>query len=74
MKRIMDGKFATLVFNQFLLWQAGSARRLVANQKSPRVPIIRSPEAGQTSRAHARGVIEQNPKIVSAPTSNTADK
>ena len=44
----------------------------IVDQMPPRVPIIPSPEAGQASRAHARGVIERNPKIASAPASNAA--
>ena len=67
-----DGKFATLTFNQSLLSQAASAGRPVVDQMPPRVPIIPSPGAGQASRAHARGVIERNPKIASAPASNAA--
>jgi hypothetical protein len=68
-----DGKFATLTFNQSLLSQAATAGRPVANQMPPRGPIIPSPGAGQASRAHARGVVERNPKIASAPPPNAAD-
>jgi hypothetical protein len=67
-----DGKFATLTFNQSLLWQAASAGRPIVDQMPPRVPIIPSPGAGQASRARARSVIERNPKTASAPTSNAA--
>jgi len=67
-----DGEFATLTFNQSFLSQAASAGRPVVDQMSPRVPIIPSPGADQASRAPARGVIERNPKIASAPASNAA--
>jgi hypothetical protein len=69
-----DGKSATLTFNQSLLSQAASAGRPVANQMPPRGPIIPSPGASQASRAHARGVIERNPKVASPPTSDVADE
>jgi hypothetical protein len=62
-----DGKFATLTFNQSLLSQATSAGRPVVDQMPSRVPIIPSPGADQASRSHARGDIERNPKIASAP-------
>jgi hypothetical protein len=68
-----DGKFATLTFNQSLLSQAASAERPAVDQMLPRVPIIPSPRAGQASRAHARGVVERNPKITSVPPSNVPD-
>jgi hypothetical protein len=67
-----DGKSATLTFNQSLLSQAASAGRPVANRMPPSMPITPSPGAGQASRAHARGGIERNPKIASAPRSNAA--
>jgi hypothetical protein len=67
-----DGQFATLTFNQSLLSQAASAGRPIANQMPPSVPIVPSPGRGQASRAHARSVIERNPKTASAPTSNAA--
>jgi hypothetical protein len=67
-----DGQFATLTFNQSLLSQAASAGRQVADQMLLRAPFIPSPRANQASRAHARGLIEQNPKTASAPTSNAA--
>jgi hypothetical protein len=61
-----DGEFATLTFNQSLLSQTASAGRPAANRMSPTVPMI--PSGGdQASRAHARGGIERNPKIPSAP-------
>jgi hypothetical protein len=62
-----DEQFATLTFNQSLLSQAASAGRPVANRMTPSVPIIPSPGADLDSRAHARGGIERNPKITSAP-------
>jgi hypothetical protein len=68
----MDGKFATLAFNQALLSQAASAGRPVTRQIPPSVPIIPSPGASQASRARERSVIERNPKIASAPTSKPA--
>jgi hypothetical protein len=68
-----DGKFATLTFNQSLLSQTASAGRPIANQVPPSVPIFPSPGAGQAPRAHARSVIERNPKTASAPTSNAAE-
>jgi hypothetical protein len=61
-----DGKFFILSFNQALLSQAASARRAVADQTLPSVPIIHSLEAGQASRAHSRGVIQRNPRGVAA--------
>jgi hypothetical protein len=67
-----DGKFATLTFNQSLLAQAASASRPVSDRMRPSVPTILSPQAGQASHAHARDVIERNPKIASAPASNPA--
>jgi hypothetical protein len=62
-----DGKFATLTFNQSLLSQAASGGREVVDQMRPRMPIIPSQGADQASRAHARGGVERNPKIASAP-------
>jgi hypothetical protein len=62
-----DGEFATLTFNQSLLSQTASAGRPIANRMTPSVPIIPSPGADLDSRAHARGSIERNPKITSAP-------
>ena len=62
-----DGQFATLTFNQSLLSQTASAGRPVVNQMPSTVPIIPSPGADQASRSHARGDIERNPKIASAP-------
>jgi hypothetical protein len=62
-----DGKFATLTFNQALLSQAASA----TGQMPQSVPLIPSPQAGarQSSRAHARGVIQRNPKAIAAAAS-----
>jgi hypothetical protein len=68
-----DGQFATLTFNQSLLSQTASAGRPIANQVPPSVPIFPSLGAGQAPRAHARSVIERNPKTASAPTSNAAE-
>ena len=65
-----DGEFATLTFNQSLVSQATSAGRPVVDQMLPRGPIVASATTDQASRAPARGVIERNPKIVSAPASN----
>jgi len=65
-----DGKFATLTFNQSLLSQAASAGRPVVDQMPSRVPIIPPSRADQASRSHARGDVERNPKIASAPASN----
>jgi hypothetical protein len=62
-----DGKFATLTFNQSLLSQAASGGREVVDQMRPRMPIIPSQGADQASRAHARGGVERNSKIASAP-------
>ena len=65
-----DGEFATLTFNQSLLSQATSAGRPVVDQMLPRAPIVASATTDQASHAPARGVIERNPKIVSAPASS----
>jgi hypothetical protein len=67
-----DGNLATLIFNESLLSQAASTGRPVVNQMPPRMPIIPSPGADLGSRAHARGGIERNPKIASAPLPNAA--
>jgi hypothetical protein len=67
-----DEKFATLAFNQSLLSQAASASRPVADRTRPSVPTILSPQTGLASQAHARDVIERNPKTAFAPTSNAA--
>jgi len=65
-----DGKFATLAFNQSLLAQAASVSRPITDRMRPSVPAVLSPQAGQASHAHARDVVERNPKIASAPGSN----
>jgi hypothetical protein len=62
-----DGEFATLKFNESLLSQAASAGRPVVDQMPPRVPIIPSLKADSASSSHARGDIERNLKIASAP-------
>jgi len=67
-----DGKFATLTFNQALLSQAASAGRPTINQMPARMPSIPTRRAGQASRDDAGGVIERNPKMISAPVSNAA--
>jgi hypothetical protein len=67
-----DGKFATLTFDQALLSQAASAGRPTVNQMPARMPNIPPRRAGPASRDDADGIIERNPKIVSAPISNAA--
>ena len=67
-----DGQFATLTFNQSLLSQTASAGRAVANRMLPSVPVIPSRGTDEASGAHARGVIDRNPKTVSAPRPNAA--
>ena len=56
-----DGKFATLTFNQALLAQQ-------APPNAPPAPGQMPPS--QVPQAHARGVIQRNPKAVAAPTPN----
>jgi hypothetical protein len=64
-----DGKFATLTFNQAVLSQAAPA----TGQMPQSVPLIPSSQAvaGKASRAHARGVIQRNPKPVAAAVPTT---
>src|SRR5260370_41453404 len=56
-----DGKFATLTFNQALLVQQ-------APPNAPPAPGQMPPS--QAPQAHARGVIQRNPKAVAVPTPN----
>jgi hypothetical protein len=65
-----DGKFATLTFNQALLSQAAPPGPPAANSMPQSMPSIASSGAVQSPRAHARGVIQRNPKAVAMPTPN----
>jgi hypothetical protein len=66
-----DGKFATLTFNQALLSQAAPASPPAAGQMPTGVAMIPQPGTGKASRAHSRGVIQQNPKAVAATAAST---
>jgi hypothetical protein len=63
-----DGKFGTITFNQALLVQRASPGGPPApDQASQSVPFIPAPGAGQASRPHSRGMIQQNPKAAAVP-------
>ena len=67
-----DGQFATLTFNQSLFHKLRPLDgRLLIECPQP-CRLVPSPGADQASRAPARGVIERNPKIASAPPPNAA--
>ena len=65
-----DGEFATLTFNQSLLSQAASAGRPVVDQMLRKGADHPLGKDGPSFSCPARGVIERNPKIVSAPASS----